>query len=177
MSRYRPESHITELIIHCAATPNGRPFTAEDIDRWHAERGFRRDPRALDGRGPWAGWGLHASRLLHIGYHYVIRVNGVVEVGRRRTETGAHCRGRNATSIGVCLIGTDRFTPAQWQALARLVQAEQQRQADLHLPPLTVCGHRVFNRHKTCPGFDVAAWLDGGRVPLADHLLEDGDGA
>lgn len=173
MSRYRPLSQIDEIIVHCADTPNGRPFTAADIDRWHGERGFRRDPRALTGEGPWAGQGPHASELAHIGYHYVIRVNGVVEVGRRLTETGAHCRGRNGRSIGVCLVGRDRFSPAQWRSLRKLVEAEQRDRRRDGRPPLAVYGHRRFNRRKTCPNFDVAAWLAGGLEPLQDHLLED----
>ena len=174
MSRYRPLSQIDEIIIHCADVPNGRETTAADIDRWHGERQppFHRDPRALTGEGPWAGRGPHAAGLRHIGYHYVIRVNGVVEVGRRLTETGAHCRGRNLRSIGVCLAGRDRFTLAQWEALRGLVNATQRdREAD-HLPRLAVFGHRDFNAHKTCPGFDVAAWLDNGLAPLAGHILE-----
>ena len=37
---------IRTLVIHCADTPNGKAFTAADIDRWHAERDFKRDLRA-----------------------------------------------------------------------------------------------------------------------------------
>ena len=31
---------ITEIIVHCSATREGKYFTAEDIDRWHKAQGF-----------------------------------------------------------------------------------------------------------------------------------------
>jgi hypothetical protein len=172
MSRYRPLADITQLIVHCAATPNGAPFTAADIDRWHGERGFQRAPDAQLGAGRWSGLGLHAPALAHIGYHYVIRINGVVEVGRRLTETGAHCRGQNHNSIGVCLVGTDQFTPAQWRALRFLVAAERRDRTKQRLPPISLHGHRVYNQRKTCPGFDVAAWERAGFATPPGAVLE-----
>ena len=32
---------ISEIIVHCAATPEGKAFTVADIDAWHKKRGFR----------------------------------------------------------------------------------------------------------------------------------------
>ena len=32
---------IKEIIIHCAATPEGKNFTVKDIDVWHKARGFK----------------------------------------------------------------------------------------------------------------------------------------
>lgn len=172
MSRFRPLSDIDELIIHCADTPNGREVTAADIDRWHVERGFHRNPAALAGYGPWAGRGPHAAALTAIGYHYVIRINGVVEVGRRLTETGAHCRGHNNRSIGVCMAGRDQFTQNQWDALAALVRAEQRDREKQHMPILSLHGHREFNAHKTCPGFSVGEWVRLGMTPPDGALLD-----
>jgi len=184
MSRYRPEAEITELIIHCAATPNGVEYTAAHVNGWHGGRSFMRNPDALTGAGAWATKGPHASGLKHIGYHYVIRTNGVVEVGRRLSETGAHCRGHNHNSIGVCLIGTDVYTQAQWDALKQLVKAEirdhgkrrlsaiAKRGSRADFPALSIHGHREFNTNKTCPGFDVAEWLANGMAPLKAHVLE-----
>lgn len=71
---------ISEIIIHCSATPEGRDVTAAQIDQWHRQRGFK-----------------------SIGYHYVIRLDGSVEVGRNETAIGAHCSGHNRSSIGICL--------------------------------------------------------------------------
>jgi N-acetylmuramoyl-L-alanine amidase len=49
---------LNYLVLHCTATPEGRPVTKEDIIRWHT------NPVHLGGRGPCrAGWrfGKHYS--------------------------------------------------------------------------------------------------------------------
>jgi N-acetylmuramoyl-L-alanine amidase len=150
------KSQITHLIIHCAATPNGKPFTAEQIDGWHRERGFRRDSREI---------GHHEPGLKHIGYHYVIYTNGAVRCGRSEQEVGAHTRGMNSRSFGVCLVGTDQFTPEQWTALRLHVEAIRKR-----YPHITVAGHRQF-ANKICPGFDVPAWFKADMAPVSGHVL------
>lgn len=149
---------IEKIIIHCSATPNGRPNTAADIDSWHEERGFRRDDRSRASFNQW---------LKSIGYHYVIRVDGTVETGREESEVGAHCIGHNTRSIGVCLIGTDRFTRAQWRALADKVSG-----LEIKYPSATLHGHREFAA-KECPGFDVRDWIKGNCTPLSGHIMED----
>ncbi len=158
MSRYRNPASIDTLIVHCADTPNGRPFNANDIDHWHAQRGFSRAEIFISDDYP----------LRAIGYHCVITLDGRIENGRKLDETGAHCKGQNARSVGICLIGRDAFTPAQWTALKQKVTALQ----NAHPNITQVMGHRQFNPGKTCPGFDVPAWLDGGMAPLQDHLLK-----
>jgi len=168
MSKKREHSQITELIIHSAATPNGQTFTATDIDDWHAERGFRRARQFISPDAP----------LKHIGYHYVIDLNGDASIGRRLDETGAHALHHNTTGIGLCLIGTDQFTLAQWLKCQQMVDA-----LDNKFPGITVKGHRDLSPDlngngrieknewlKICPGFDVARWLAGGKVPLDNHL-------
>ncbi len=73
---------IKEIIIHCSATPEGKDFTVQDIDKWHRQRGFK-----------------------GIGYHYVIYRDGSTHQGRDLECAGAHCMGHNANSIGICYIG------------------------------------------------------------------------
>ena len=126
--------HITEIIIYCSATPEGRPFTADDIGRWHRARG-------------WKG----------IGYHYVILLDGTVQPGRPLDQPGAHCQGHNAHSIGICYIGglsrdghpRDTRTPAQKQALRSLVARLRES-----FPHATLHGHNAFSS-KACPSFRV----------------------
>lgn len=162
---------ITSIAIHCAATPNGRPlFTGvagqrnfstpvEEINRWHLQRGFKRAPAALAKMNP---------RLCCIGYHYIIYTNGAIATGRSEAEVGAHAQGYNAKSLAVCLVGTDQFAPEQWAALADLVRGLRKR-----YPQARVLGHRDYpGVTKTCPGFDVQRWIEGGMVPLAGHILE-----
>ena len=77
---------LTKAVIHHT---DSHDVSAEEIDRWHKERG-------------WDG----------IGYHFVIRKNGAVEKGRPLTSKGAHARDRNHY-IGIALTGKDEFTLAQ----------------------------------------------------------------
>lgn len=127
---------ISSIIIHCSATPEGRDFTVEDIDRCHRQRGFR-----------------------CIGYHYVIYRDGSIHPGRPIAREGAHCLGHNADSIGICYIGgvdaagkpKDTRTPQQRTALTQLV-SDFCRQ--YNIPRINVYGHNEFAA-KACPCFDV----------------------
>jgi N-acetylmuramoyl-L-alanine amidase len=170
MSVLRRQTDIKELIIHCSATPNGRPHTADEIDVWHFKRNFRRDMSLFP---------KHRPDLKAIGYHNVIRTAGLAEDGRHILESGSHTRGHNMTGIGICLIGTDRFSLAQWQQLKILVQKYQ-----TICPFIKILGHRdtspdtdrdgIVEPHewlKICPGFSVSDWLKGGMAPLTNHLL------
>ncbi|MDE6367919.1 MAG: N-acetylmuramoyl-L-alanine amidase [Muribaculaceae bacterium] len=127
---------ISEIIIHCTATPAGRDLHVADITRYHRERGFDT-----------------------IGYHYLVALDGTIEQGRAPEYIGAHCLGHNDRSIGVVYVGgvtadmtpADTRTDAQRRALAMLV-------AELHLryPLATIHGHCEFAA-KACPCFDAKA--------------------
>ena len=126
---------ITEIIVHCSATPEGRDFTVDDITRWHRQRGFST-----------------------IGYHYVIYRDGSVARGRDVNTAGAHCYGHNANSIGVCYIGglatdgktpKDTRTPEQKATLMMLLGKLRAL-----YPSATIHGHRDFAA-KACPSFDA----------------------
>lgn len=128
---------ITEIIVHCSATAEGRNFTTEDITRWHKAQGW-----------------------VTIGYHYVVHLDGSVHAGRSMDLAGAHCYGHNKESIGVCYIGglaadgrtpKDTRTPEQRAALRKLL-------ADLRAkyPKARIYGHRDFSA-KACPCFDAKA--------------------
>lgn len=123
---------INEIIIHCSATPNGRFHDAADIDRWHKENG-------------WSG----------IGYHYVVCTTGKVNKGRDDSEVGAHAKagGHNPNSIGICIIGNDKYNAVQWYRLRELVA-----QLMIKYPDAKVIGHNEIS-HKSCPGFDVQKWF------------------
>jgi N-acetylmuramoyl-L-alanine amidase len=127
--------NIKEIIVHCAATPEGKDFTVADIKKWHLARGFN-----------------------DIGYHYVIYRDGSVHKGRSEDVVGAHCTGHNTNSIGVCYIGgvaTDGKTPKDTRT------AEQKsallgvlKQLKSKYPNATIHGHRDFAA-KACPSFDA----------------------
>lgn len=126
---------IEKIIVHCTATPDGRDVSVEEVRRWHRGRGYR-----------------------DIGYHYLITLDGVVHVGRPLEEVGAHTKGHNRTSIGVCYVGgvakdgrtpKDTRTQAQRVALRELIETLR-----CDFPKATVHGHCEFSP-KACPSFDV----------------------
>ncbi|MBS9780951.1 MAG: N-acetylmuramoyl-L-alanine amidase [Gammaproteobacteria bacterium] len=136
---------IKQIAIHCSATIEGIDFKASDIRRWHKQRGWS-----------------------DIGYHFVIRLNGDVETGRPIERAGAHVKGYNSKSIGICLIGgldKDKqpkatFTDNQLIALKGLLAG-----LSALYPNADILGHRDFpNVHKDCPCFDVQHWLATGEV-------------
>ncbi|SFF13730.1 N-acetylmuramoyl-L-alanine amidase [Nitrosomonas sp. Nm166] len=150
---------ITGIVIHCAATPNGRWHDVFDIDKWHQERGFKRSDEFRRQFNP---------RLLAIGYHFIIYTNGAVATGRSLSEIGAHAQGFNSRSLGVCLIGTDKFTIEQWDSLRDNVRASLKL-----YPEARIVGHRDLpNVHKECPGFDVKDWLENDMRPRPGRILE-----
>lgn len=146
---------INLLVIHCADTPNGKHFTTEDIDEWHHDRGFLRGTERA----------INPNRS-HIGYHYAIYIDGTVHTGRGVEEPGAHAEGYNKNSLGISLIGRDRFTRAQWVALEKLVSFLQ-----AEFPSITrIIGHyQVDTKGKTCPNFDVPAWVKT-RTPMQEDI-------
>jgi N-acetylmuramoyl-L-alanine amidase len=168
---------VTDIVIHCAALPNGSPLGIHAIDTMHKANGWRRHSSLAT---------VHSPDLPHVGYHYVITCDGELQSGRHVDEVGAHTQGNNARSIGICLIGTDKFTPAQWKTLRELVEhlfesgyrrCRVQGHRD-YSPDLNGDGQISKNEWiKICPGFDVHEWLTGGMQPLAAHLLEVADAA
>lgn len=126
---------ITEIIVHCADTPAGRDDRAADINRWHKAQGYN-----------------------EIGYHYVVDIDGTIEPARDVEKVGAHCKGHNTNSIGVCYIGgrnedmserEDTRTDAQKSSLLLLLKYLRAK-----YPNAKIYGHRDFS-DKACPCFDA----------------------
>jgi N-acetylmuramoyl-L-alanine amidase len=94
-----------------------------------------------------------------IPYHFVIMPDGSVHATRPLERMGAHCRGHNADSVGVALMGNlDRVPPteAQVASLLRLL-------ADLRSKfPVHVFGHGEL-RNTACPGRYLRPVLDAIR--------------
>ena len=87
---------INKIIVHCSATQEGRDLDAAEINKWHLKRG-------------WNG----------IGYHYVVLLDGTIEYGRSIYKQGAHVKGENEGSIGICYIGgveSERGSNGKWIA-------------------------------------------------------------
>lgn len=126
--------NINKIIVHCSATKEGKAFNVADITRWHKQRGFAT-----------------------IGYHWVVLLDGTIQQGRAEMTMGAHCKGHNANSIGICYIGgldengksKDTRTPEQKKSMLELLKRLKK-----DYPNATIHGHREF-ANKDCPCFDA----------------------
>lgn len=131
---------IKRIILHCTATREGEPVSVEEVTRWHIARGFST-----------------------IGYHYLIDLEGRTLEGRGVETPGAHCKGFNATSIGVCYVGglnsegvpEDTRTESQKEALFRLCYLLQEK---YNIPDCEIRCHNEFAR-KACPCFAQEKFL------------------
>ena len=125
------KNDVKYIIIHCSDTGNND--TAIDIHKLHISFG-------------WDG----------IGYHKVICRSGLIENGRPEFWIGAHVRGYNDKSLGVCLIGRKKFTKNQFSSL-RLVIKDWKKK----YPNAKIVGHyEITNSSKTCPNFNVKKWCE-----------------
>ena len=128
---------INKVIVHCSATRPCMDINSNDIRQWHKARGWS-----------------------DIGYHFVILRSGVIEAGRPIMRAGAHCRGHNLDSIGVCLIGgvnddnkpEFNYTYKQMRALKDLLVSQMRRGRDIY-------GHNEFSS-KACPCFNVREFMN-----------------
>jgi hypothetical protein len=129
----------TRIILHCSASKNNQRWDIKDIEKEHIKRGFSR-----------------------IGYHIIIQPDGEVQLGRPLNEMGAHCEGENSDSIGICLIGNDKFTDAQFRALR--YQLDGLFQTTQLMPWRIYCHHQfssAMKQGKTCPNIEpqqILSW-------------------
>lgn len=143
MPVYMDPKAIRYVTIHCAATPEGRPFTAAQISAMDIAR---------------------ADLGNQIAYHYVIELDGKVTQTLRHDQRGAHTGGHNTGNLGICYVGgvrRDGKTPADTRtgpqiAAMRALVAKLRAQ----YPGVTVLGHRDWPKvAKACPCFDVKTQL------------------
>lgn len=127
---------INKIILHCSATKEGQEFNVNDIRDWHKQRGFT-----------------------DVGYHYIILLDGTIQEGRDIRTIGAHCKGLNYGSIGICYIGgldengkgKDTRTQEQKESLLKLID-ELLITYDLSID--NVFCHYQFAK-KLCPCFRI----------------------
>ncbi len=133
---------IKGIIIHCSATKPNMDIGVDEIRDWHVKGN---------------GWS-------DIGYHYVIKRDGSLEGGRNIKKNGAHTKGHNAGTIGICVVGgvddkgepKNNYTPNQWESLKTLIEVlcfNDYMQSGFYIK-----GHNEFSS-KACPSFDVQDWL------------------
>lgn len=127
---------IDILVLHCSDSDYKKHDDVETLREWHLQRGFS-----------------------DIGYHYIITKDGVVHPGRAEEVVGAHVKGHNANSIGICLTGRHEFTAKQFLSLENLCKSLCEK---YELQKSDILAHCQFDSRKTCPNFPyteiIAAW-------------------
>lgn len=133
---------IKFLTIHCAATPEGRDNSADEVRRWDIER------------------------FGQPSYHWVIELDGDAVRHLQDSQRGAHVAKNNSGNIGICYVGgtetlnagakpKDTRTPQQRQTMLKLVKDYIAKYPGIHIR-----GHRDWpGVSKACPSFDVLSWL------------------
>ncbi|SHH05707.1 peptidoglycan recognition protein family protein [Tepidibacter thalassicus] len=119
-----------KIIIHHSLTKDGKTVSWNAIRKYHKSKGWR-----------------------DIGYHWGIELVGdeyEILKGRDENEVGAHTKGQNSSSIGICLVGNfdiDEPSKAQLYKLIELI-----RNIWCRYGQLPVYMHNQFASYKTCPG-------------------------
>ena len=119
------------MVVHHSAS--SLSTVVEDIRRWHVEE---------------RGWS-------DIGYHWVIESDGRLCLGRSVYLMGAHVRGRNKESLGVCLVGDNTIETRKWNKKQIGTLKELSKACQLVFPDLRVVGHRDLSETTACPGLDI----------------------
>lgn len=139
---------IRSILTHCTATDEKSDIGVKEVRAWHLKEGWS-----------------------DIGYHFLIRLDGTIEIGRDLNKVGAHVKDFNTNSVGTVYAGglrkgkaSDTRTPTQKSALhalhAKLKNA---------FPPINeIAGHRDkspdrnkngiierFEWIKECPCYDA----------------------
>ncbi len=146
------------ITIHCSDSKNGGPVTIADITAWHKAR----------------GWST-------CGYHGVILSDGVFQQGRPDDYQGAHVEKHNEGNLGVCLVGTDKFSQAQFDTLKWYIKSKMAAYA---ITADKIFCHCEFNtaiaQGKTCPNMSISrlkAWLiDDVQDAISIYLFEHKEG-
>ena len=116
---------IDTIIIHHSASP-AKTTTPADIEKWHLEKGFS-----------------------DIGYHYMIDNNGEIHKGRLEKTIGAHCKGGNRNSIGICVFGDFEKEIASPKAFSTLIDLTEN--ISLRYKIKKILPHLSLGKTK-CPG-------------------------
>lgn len=130
---------INRIIIHCSATKADHDIDVSDVRQWHLDRGWS-----------------------DIGYHYFVDIRGNGFKGRPLERIGAHTKGHNADSVGICYAGgvgsdgkpKDTLTDSQRRKIEQYIKAIRAVFGD----QVSVHGHREY-ANKACPSFDVKKYF------------------
>ncbi|WP_432662950.1 N-acetylmuramoyl-L-alanine amidase [Wukongibacter baidiensis] len=136
------------IVIHHAAHSSA---TVLDIHRWHLKNG-------------WSGF----------GYHFLVTKDGRIHRGRPENAIGAHTKGYNNISLGICMQGdyeVEKVPEIQFKALMELCQylCEKYNVG-------TIKGHRELQANN-CPGlnFPLGAIRNRTFDKIDTYTVKSGD--
>ena len=145
----KPNREIDRVFLHCSASGNKNHDDVSVIRKWHKQRGWS-----------------------DVGYHFFIKFDGTLQIGRDIERTPAAQRGHNTGTIAICLHGLkdEDFTEKQFETLRELCG-----DIFLELPDVTFHGHCEVAA-KACPVFDYQAVLNldeyGEIISLEENYKE-----
>ena len=133
-----PRDDTSRIVIHHTGNPTDDDLSAEQLHRSHQNLG-------------WSG----------VGYHFIVRKDGSIELGRPVECVGAHAEGFNYCSIGIHVCGNFDMaepTEAQINALPMLL-ADICDAYGLTANDSIVMGHRDLMA-TDCPGNNLYKRMD-----------------
>ena len=135
---------VKYIVGHCSATEAGQWFDARDIRQWHLNR--------------------KPVPFSDIGYHFVILLDGQLELGSPLDQSGAHVRGHNFHSLAWCYIGgLVNGNPAD-------TRTSKQKQTERGLLTTLLAQHPLakVNGHR-----DFSPDLDGNGIITPNEYIKD----
>lgn len=138
---------VNLIVLHCSDSDNPKHDNIETIRKWHTERGFKGPDGIEDTQDD-------------IGYHFVITKDGKLHEGRSMESIGAHVKGHNENSIGICLTGQSKsqFTDKQFRTARKLIDSLF-RHYGLNWKNVRL--HNQLDPNKTCPNFKLSEVVSG----------------
>lgn len=142
------------VTIHCSATKNGEYLDIKKIREWHLARGWS-----------------------DIGYHLVINPSGQVDRGRSLTTQGAGVSGANRNNVHICMVGSDKFTMAQFVSLRYHLEGLDQI---YDIGPKDIYCHYEYasaiKQGKSCPNMrssNIALWYATQSIePIRPYIFK-----
>lgn len=145
----KPFRHVDTVFIHCSASDNPDHDDVSVIREWHLARGWH-----------------------DVGYHYFIKKDGTIQLGRDLEQIPAAQQGYNEGSIAICLHGLEKskFTEAQFDSLRDLCGQINSAYGGT----IRFRGHNEVSA-KACPVFDYRdvldlddeGYMEGAETPVA----------
>jgi len=123
---------IKRIVVHCSASDVKSHDNIETIRRWHMVE--------------------NKVKFDDVGYHFVIVKSGGIFPGRDINTVGAHVKGHNHDSIGICMTGDKILSMKQIESCALLCRTLMMGFGIKHDQ---VFGHCELDSGKTCPNLDM----------------------